>query len=656
MAIHAEKVMVLGIDAPIVPRLRKYALEGKLPALQRLFQEGTHAPNCLVPFPTITPPNWTTITTGAWPGTHGITDFEGHIPGDPLDKLHQNFDSTEVLAERIWEAAARVGKKTILVNYPTSYKANVGPDGIVVAGYGLNVNDWRYGMDKKTNQLNNLSHDLMLTTTPYPFATDVELKKASGWQGVEHGPRALDASVTLNARRSLRQVEAWQWHLLVDAAAGSAYDTVTVATAKEKGAVIARLKVGEWSSNIQATFQTDAGPKRAAFRMKLLELSPDGQVMRLYVPGICSLEDWAAPKSVEQEIVSEEGLPTMRGAWDSFLMEWIDAPTLVEVTDLMHNFLADAGTYLLKNKPWDLYFMHIHTPDWMHHTISVDLDPHTAQHPEQIPQFEWLEQQLYMGVDRAVGRILECADEKTLVVVVSDHGAKPKGQDFNVNEILEAAGLLVYETSQEQAAGAQAWYLPTDSQKAREVDWTKTKAIGQRRVHVYVNVKGRDPQGIVAPGEEFERVQEQIIKALYEWNDPRSGDKPIALALKNQDARVLGQFGPRTGDVIFAITPRFGREHGEQLPTATWGVGDIHGLFIMKGPGVKQGAEIERTVYLADITPTICHLTELPIPAQAEGSILYQALEDPDAQVKEIQSLRRNVDRLKRMVERPPMC
>ena len=68
------------------------------------------------------------------------------------------------------------------------------------------------------------------------------------------------------------------------------------------------------------------------------------------------------------------------------------------------------------------------------------------------------------------------------------------------------------------------------------------------------------------------------------------------------------------------------------------------------------GVTIERTVWLTDIVPTICHLAELPIPQHCEGGIVYQALEDPDAQVKELQSLRRNVERLKRMVERPPMC
>src|SRR5512146_371608 len=114
----AKKVMVLGIDAPIAPRLYKLIQEGKLPNLKKLMDEGVCAPNALVPLPTITPPNWTCIATGAWPGTHGITDFDAHIPGTELDLTHKAFDSREVQAEALWTAAERVGKRTIVMNYP----------------------------------------------------------------------------------------------------------------------------------------------------------------------------------------------------------------------------------------------------------------------------------------------------------------------------------------------------------------------------------------------------------------------------------------------------------------------------------------------------------------------------------------------------------
>ena len=646
----AQRVMVLGIDAPIVPRLHKMAMEGKLPTIKRLIDEGVFAPNCLTPVPTITPPNWTSIATGAWPGTHGITDFDAHIPGTDLDLTHKAFDSREVLAEPLWTAAERVGKHSIVMNYPTTWPSQL-QDGWLVGGYGTTMNDWRLGVptlrgergvDMGSFNVNNLTSDILISTESYPFSTELSLEKAHGWEGLELSPKALEGKATVIARRPKLPVAPVEWLVLVDDSQGKGYDTVILAKSKKKADVLARLHPGEWSANIYDTFETDDGPRKAVFKVKLLELSPDAKQVRLYIPGLCSLSGWAMPESLETEITSEAGLPLGRSGWESFLMEWIDHQTLVETVDWHHVWLGDASVYLLKNKPWDLYFMHVHTPDWMYHTFTTDLDPAVAKNPSLIPQFEDTELKMYQGVDRFLGRLLEVVADDTLLVVTSDHAAKPMGHKFNVQHVLEQAGLLRY--------------LPAQESGVRMVDWSATKATGQRSVHIYVNVKGRDPQGIVEPGEEYERVRDQIIKTLHEYVDPQSGLKPVMLALKNEDARVIGLCGDRVGDVIYVEDPRFGKEHGPFLPTSTFGIGDMHGLFIMKGPGVRQGVTIERTVNLVDIVPTICHLAELPVPAQCEGAILYQALEDPDAQAKELQSLRRNVERLKRMVERPPMC
>ena len=62
-----KRIMIIGLDAAIAPRLHRYAMEGHLPALKSLIERGVYAENCLVPYPTITSSNWTTIATGAWP-------------------------------------------------------------------------------------------------------------------------------------------------------------------------------------------------------------------------------------------------------------------------------------------------------------------------------------------------------------------------------------------------------------------------------------------------------------------------------------------------------------------------------------------------------------------------------------------------------------
>mgnify|MGYP005842870009 CR=1 FL=1 len=80
------------------------------------------------------------------------------------------------------------------------------------------------------------------------------------------------------------------------------------------------------------------------------------------------------------------------------------------------------------------------------------------------------------------------------------------------------------------------------------------------------------------------------------------------------------------------------------------------GLIVLEGPGVKRGAVVSRPVELADLAPTICYLAETPVPDDCEGGIIYQALEDPDAKILELQSCRRNYERLRRSSGATPMC
>jgi predicted AlkP superfamily phosphohydrolase/phosphomutase len=178
------------------------------------------------------------------------------------------------------------------------------------------------------------------------------------------------------------------------------------------------------------------------------------------------------------------------------------------------------------------------------------------------------------------------------------------------------------------------------------VDWSKTRAYAQRICYIYVNLKGRDPHGIVEPGREYEEVRDEIIRTLYDHTDPDTGLKPVALALKNEDARILGLYGDRIGDVVYALNPEFGGEHGNFLPAAGYGIGSMKGLLIMAGPGISRGAVLKRNVWLTDIVPTLCHLAELPIPGDSEGSIIHQAFQEPDHKLRELLETRENYRRV----------
>lgn len=183
------------------------------------------------------------------------------------------------------------------------------------------------------------------------------------------------------------------------------------------------------------------------------------------------------------------------------------------------------------------------------------------------------------------------------------------------------------------------------------IDWSRTRAAPQRSCYIYLNVKGRDPQGIVEPGEEYERVRDEIIALLMDYTDPATGRKPFAFVWKREDARVLGLYGDRIGDLVFAFTEHFCGQHGPILPTAKIGLGSLEGLLVLKGPGIREGFRLERNAWLTDLVPTICYLAEWPLPRETEGAVLYQALVDPDLNTNELRQLRRNYERLRRAEE-----
>jgi len=652
MANKPKKVMILGLDAPIVPRLYKYAKEGKLPALAKVINNGVWAKNGLVPHPTITPPNWVAIATGAWPSTHGITDFNVHVPGDPLNRAHSGFYSGEVKAEFVWDAIARAGKKSLVVNYPGTWPPTM-KDGYQIGGAGVEVNQYFYPAllydsegnprpfddeavarfaergtrDMALAAFANLSFGRLFSTKKLdaestrrrssplgPAEPDlIVLREPDGWSNMPSAKRALEADLVFRPSAGLYELKRPVWHMLVLDTKGEGYDRVVICDSKDAASTMAELEVGQWSSIITREFETSAGLKKGSFALKLLALSRDTGDVRLFHSPICAVDGWAYPKSLEDEIKSEKGLPYPDTGFTSFDRGWYDADTALEIVEMERQWLSDACTYVLKNKSWDLFMMHYHPPDHAWHSISWMMDPATAESEAEWKEYQEVELSVYQACDRLAADLFACADpEETIFALVSDHGAKATNGPYpRVNKILMDAGLLVRD-------------------KEGDIDWSKTKAITQRVVYAYVNLKGRDPQGIVEPGEEYRQVQEEIIKAFTEYVDPTTGKKPILFALRKEDARFMNIYGDYVGDVVYAISGECGPQHGPFLSSAEWGLGSLHGLFSMSGPGVKKGVELERNVWCLDLVPTICYLAGWPMPKNAEGAVIFQALEDPD--------------------------
>lgn len=116
-----NKLIVVGVDG-LDPRLaKKYLDAGEMPNMKALLDKGVAREDLVLlgAVPTITPPMWTTLATGAYPITHGITCFTRQSKKS-LDTLEYNLDSAGCLAEQIWNVTAEAGLKTLVLHWPGS--------------------------------------------------------------------------------------------------------------------------------------------------------------------------------------------------------------------------------------------------------------------------------------------------------------------------------------------------------------------------------------------------------------------------------------------------------------------------------------------------------------------------------------------------------
>ena len=117
---RSNKILLLGVDG-MDPRLtRKYIDEGILPNVKQYIERGAqrHDLVMLGGHPTVTPPMWTTLATGAYSNVHGITGF--FRKGNDIDEVDYNIDSRLCKAEQLWNVTAEAGLKTLVWHWPGS--------------------------------------------------------------------------------------------------------------------------------------------------------------------------------------------------------------------------------------------------------------------------------------------------------------------------------------------------------------------------------------------------------------------------------------------------------------------------------------------------------------------------------------------------------
>ncbi|HEX2032998.1 MAG TPA: alkaline phosphatase family protein [Chloroflexota bacterium] len=647
----AQRFVLIGMDGVGMEQLLHLIREGRCPNMKRLLEQGVYREMWGV-LPTLTPPGWTTLVTGAWPSTHKVMDFNIYQPGRRIDDNAWGINTRLCRAEYLWNTLERAGKTPLLVKYEMSWPPTLSGQtgGVQVEGTGPGISNHaqiagyhcftvgRQEQERASADSAAVDPSALRERRRYDPVSWSGTNGSDGQAGWKHLPPSarehLAATLTIEPLKRSHPLMKRQgegvpvtYYALAYASSDAGYDRLRLTRSKDGNDTILEedLRPGQWSEYWAQTFTIGGQAVEGHVQCKLVALAPDASKLELFFPQIWPVSGYTFPDEVGRELLEAVGPFRQNPGRDALGV--IDDESYFECLEAHLQRLADVTIHLARTRPaWTGIFTQTHATDYANHFFIADSDPISGAPPDVVERNYRGMYRTYEACDRWIGRLMEALlDERTTFCLVSDHGGTPTTfRMTNVNQVLEQAGLLVYREGAPRGGGGEG------AGGASGIDWTKTKAAGQGIVNIFVNLKGREPTGIVEPGEAYERVRRQVIEALMSYKDPQAGYCPFVFALRREDAEVANMWGELVGDVVYATLPEFDGAHGRQLPSARWGWGSQHTLFVLSGAGVKRGVHLERQVRQVDVAPTLAYLCGLPTPAHAEGRVVMEALQEPD--------------------------
>ena len=337
-------------------------------------------------------------------------------------------------------------------------------------------------------------------------------------------------------------------------------------------------------------------------------------------------------------------------------------------------------TNLMAREPWDLTFFVVSALDgaahflWKYHDPSHPLyDP--AVNAQMFTEDPLL--QVYQRADQRLGEFLATLPPDVHVLVVSDHGEGAlEDVEIHLNLWLAQQGLLTLRTrgSHRSPGGTLKWLAAKLVDRGKHalygrvsfstlsrlrhlwpdklrvtlgeesffpgVDWAHTLAYSEEvRGNIWINLKGRDPQGVVTPGAEYEALRSRIISELQDLRDPATGQRLVHRVWRREE-RFSGPFSERLPDLLVeAAYPDLFRPRGaytgrepvrhltleEMSRRRITGCHRANGIFFAHGPAVQPDLPLAPASIL-DVAPTVLYLLGEPAPGWMDGRVLTEML------------------------------
>jgi predicted AlkP superfamily phosphohydrolase/phosphomutase len=258
---------------------------------------------------------------------------------------------------------------------------------------------------------------------------------------------------------------------------------------------------------------------------------------------------------------------------------------------------AEAIFRLFRREDWDFFMAHIIETDRLHHFLW-------GQYAEEHPQYRAAFLDCYRQIDDLLGRVASEVNGDHELIILSDHGSCAIRQEVYLNHWLAEQGYLKFRKE------------PPES--LQDIDPEST-AYSLDPGRVYINLRGREPQGRVAPGAEYERLREELAQGIADLRDPDTGESMVARVHRREEIYSGSNF-PGAPDLLVQTRDGYDVKGTLHKPTLT-GRSPLTGmhtfddamLYLRGERQLRDGPSIH------DVMPTILRLMDVPVPDGLDG-------------------------------------
>jgi predicted AlkP superfamily phosphohydrolase/phosphomutase len=630
---RVDQLVIVGLDGMEPTLVEKFMAEGKLPNLSRLEKEGTYA-HLETTTPAISPVAWSSFMTGSHPCKHNIFDFLSRNPKNYLPDLSSAWIGNP-------KKFLPLGKYKIPLSKP------------VIKGMRKSIPFWKFLGDAgifstilripvtfppekfKGHLISGMcAPDLKGSQGTFTFYTSEKEKAKIDEGGViiplTISDNKIETYISGPENSLLKKDEELKLPLKITLDKNNKTANINISDEKF---ILKEKTLSDW---VKITFRPGLGIKvRAICRFYISEISPN---FKMYLSPL-NIDPEKPALPISHPFIYSVYIAKLLGSFTTLgeaddtwaLNEGIlDEDTFIKLAYDNHKESEDMLFNAMDKTKKGVIACWFQVTDSIQHMFFRYLDKkHPALKLGQNKKSAKTIEELYMNMDKLVGKVRDKLSKNSCLVIMSDHGFKQFRRGVNLNSWFYRNGYLSLKNGKTKSG---EWF--------KDVDWTSTKVYGLGLGGIYINQKGRESQGIVSPGEETRALKTELKQRLSGLMDDGNNNAVAINYLYDRDEIPPGPYKENCPDFIVGYNEGYrvswdsvsGKVNSTIFEdnTKAWS-GDhcidpklVPGIFFCNHPINTKSPSI------VDIAPTAMELFGLKVPDHMDGQSLLRPENSPE--------------------------